>query len=143
MNVEQRLRELEKIQRPFSHPFPATEGSGYLIDSTFAFRVVDFYASGQLIVAFVADMQLPILREHARKDYDGQHEMGIGLLVLAFTLVQRVVYLGDKYKFSLGKDRDCFQLQSANPINFEPVPKNTNIKAFKALVAQRISSTNT
>lgn len=138
MNVEQRLSELEKIQRPFSHPFPATESTAYFIDNVFAFRIGELNPDGRA-VRFVADMQLSILREHAKKNREERHGIGIGLLLLTFTSFQRVVYLGDKYKFSLRQDQDYFLLQSANPINFEPVPKNIDLRA---LVAQGTSSAN-
>ena len=80
--------------------------------------------------------KLPILREHETKDREEPHGIGIGLLILKFMPGQRVVYLGDKYKFSLREDRDDFQLQSDSPINFEPVPRNIDLRA---LVAQRTS----
>ena len=67
MSVEQRLRGLERIQRPFSHPFPVTEGDAYFIDNTFAFRIFELNAS-ECVVVFAADKQLPILREHTKKD---------------------------------------------------------------------------
>ena len=132
MGIEQRLSELARIQRPFSHPFPAMEDNAYLIDNTFAFRRIGSFHGGKH-VAFVADRQLPILRENAKKDKES-HGTGIGILVLPFTLSQRVIYLGDTYKFSLSKDQRYFQLQSASPINIEPVSKN---RELKALVAQR------
>ena len=140
MNIEQKLRELAERKRPFSHPFPATEGDAYLIDNTFTFRISEPYRTRRA-VEFVADTQLPILREYATKDKGQTDKSGIGLLVLTFTPSQRVVYLGDKYKFSFRKvgNRDYFQLQSASPIDFKPVPKNIDLKV---LVAQRTQSTN-
>ena len=53
---------------------------------------------------------------------------------MSFTPSQRVVYLWDKYKFSLSEDWDYFQLESPNLINFEPVSRNIDLKV---LVAQR------
>lgn len=136
MNVEQQLRELEEIKRPFSRSFRAIEDNAYLIDNTFAFRrIAGSYRRKHVV--FVADKQLPILTEHAKEDRE-LHGIGIGTLVLAFYSDQRVAYLGDRYKFSLSEDLRYFQLQSTNPINSEPVPKN---KDLKALVAQRTSST--
>lgn len=91
--------------------------------------------SVRLVAAVAVSKQLPILREHVKKDRE-QHEIGIRLLVLTFTSRERVAYLGDKYKFSFSKDRNYFQLQSDTPINFKPVPKNIDLRA---LVAQRTS----
>jgi|SRR3989344_2287124 len=138
MDIAERLNELAKIQRPFSHPFRATEFDTYLIDDTFAFqRIASSY--GGIHVLFVADIQLPIIRENAKKNKEPQG-IGISKLVLAFTFSQRVVYLGNKYKFSLSDDQRYFQLQSANSINFEPVSLNIDLKR---LVTQRTLPTNT
>lgn len=132
MSVEQRLRRLGEIARPYSRPFRATENTAYFIDCTFAFRAFDSYGTG-IRVAFAADRQLlPILRKHARRDWNKQHGEGIGLLVLLFTPFEREVYLGDRYKFSFRKDLNFFVLQSANPINFEPVSRSTNLETFVA-----------
>lgn len=138
MNVEQKLRELAEIKRPFSQPFPATIGAVYLIDSTFAFRSSVSSHKGRHVI-FVADMQLPIKRGHVRKERDQQHGTGIGQLVLSFRPSQRVVYLGDKYEFALMKEgaRDYFLLKSTSPINSESVPNNIDLRE---LVAQRTSS---
>ena len=67
MSVEQRLRELAEIQRPFSHLFPARRGDAYLVDDTFCFRrVVGYYED--MSVEFVADMQLQIVREKSKTE---------------------------------------------------------------------------
>lgn len=136
MSVELRLRQLAEIQRPFSHPFPVMEGTAYFIDDTFAFRITRF--QGHLSVRFAADNQLSILREHAKKESEAR-DIGVGLLPLTFSPSQRVVYLGDQYKFSLSEGQGSFLLQSISPINFEPVPSNIDLRT---LVAQRASSTN-
>ena len=139
MSVGERLRDLEKIQRPFSHPFRAAEGNSYLIDNTFAFRILEV-EEGRPIVAFVADIQLPILREHIRKDKK-QDKTGIGQLILTVSPRENVVYVGGKYKVSLSKEYHGYlQLQSDSSISFEPVSKDTDLKT---LVVQRTSSTNT
>lgn len=92
--------------------------------------------SVRLVAAVAVSKQLLILREHETKDREEPHRIGIGLVILTFASSQRVIYLGDKYKFSLSKDRDYFKLQSDSPINFKPVPKNIDLRA---LVAQRTS----
>ena len=114
MSVEQRLWELAERKRPFSHPFPATLDTAYFIDNTFAFRITRFH--GHLSVRFAADNQLSILREHAKKERESR-DIGVGLLPLTFSPSQRVVYLGDKYKFSLSEGQGSFLLKSTTPIN--------------------------
>lgn len=137
MTVAERLNELARIQRPFSHPFRIIEGDAYLIDDTFAFGIGNFFYGRQVL--FVADAQLQIIREHAKKDGES-HGRGIKKLAPRFTPNNGGVYLGDKYKFSFGGYQDWFQLRSANPIKFEPLPKDIDLRE---LVSQRTPFTNT
>ena len=142
MSVEQGLRELESIQRPFDHIFNIKVNDAYLIDNTFAFKINALFPDApRAHVVFVADMRLKIIREKALLEgvRQSQQKLGIGALMLNFSAAQKVIYLGDKYKLSIQNDGTHFLLESANPINFEPVPENIDLKG---LVAQRTSLTN-
>lgn len=126
-SIEHRLKVLREIKRPFSQAFLANQDDAYLVDSTFAFRIGQLDGNGRRRVTFLADYQLPILRELAKTE-KGHHKTGLGMLTLLFTTRERAVYLGNKYKFIFSKEMDYCQLQSARPITIEPLPRNADIK---------------